>query len=121
MFSVNPSAMFELRGIKKPLASMVKWGFTYNIAWRIFNNKAIRIDLAHLEILCLNLNCTPNDIIQWQPAKDAPQNPAHPLQALRPKTDTQTITQMLSDFPVDKVEELEKAILLLKNKTTSEQ
>lgn len=118
MFFCNPKKMFELRGIKKPLPTLVKWGLTYNIAWRIFNGQATRIDLAHVEILCLNLNCTPNDILEWHPAKDTPDRPDHPLQALRPKQNAQTITQLLSDFPVDKIEELEKAIQDLKNKNT---
>jgi len=112
--------MFELRGIKKPLASMVKWGLTYNIAWRVFNGQISRIDLNHLETLCLNLNCTLNDIIEWHPTKDTPELPDHPLQALRPKKDNQTIAQLLTDFPVEKVEELEKLIRELKTKSTEE-
>lgn len=116
MLFVNPTKIFALRNIPKPYASMVKWGLTYNIAWRIYQGQVTRIDLAHLEIICLNLNCTPNDIIEWHPANDTPQRPDHPLQALQPKKDDKTLTQILSDFPPDKVQELEKAIQELKNK-----
>ena len=114
MIICNPHPIFELRGIKKPLAFMVNLGFTYNIAWRIFNNKVTRFDLAHLDTLCVHLKCTPNDILQWNPPADTAAD--HPLQALRPKTNQQTIAQMLSDFPVVKVAELEKAIQELKQK-----
>lgn len=117
MLYCNPQRMFELRGIKKPLPFMVKNGFSYNVAWRYFHGQVTRADLEHIETLCLQLNCTPNDLLEWHPAKDVPQNPSHPLNALRPKTDTQTITQLLSDFPTDKIEELQKAILELKNTT----
>ena len=119
MLFCNPKKMFELRGIKNPLAFMVKNGFSYNVAWRFFNGQVTRVDIQHIETLCIQLNCTPNDIFQWQPPADFPDNPSHPLQALRPKPDTKTIAQLLSDFPTDKVEELEKAILQLKNKNSN--
>jgi len=110
MFYCNPKKMFELRNIANPYATMVKWGLSYNTAWRIYQGQVSRIDLAHIERLCINLNCTPNDIIEWYPQKDAPKLPNHPLQALRPKTDAPSLGQMLSDFPVEKLEELGKFI-----------
>ncbi len=115
MLFCNPQKMFELRGIKKPLTFMTQNGFSYNVAWRYFNGQVTRIDLTHIETLCIHLNCTPNDIIEWHPDKTVPENPAHPLQSLRPKTDNPTITQLLSDFPTDKVDELADAIRHLKN------
>jgi DNA-binding Xre family transcriptional regulator len=114
MLSINFHPIFELRGIKKPLAFMVKCGLTYNTAWRFNNGKIDRVDIKHLSNLCVALSCTPNDVLQWNSHAETVLPPNHPLHALKPAANTTSIPELLQNFPLDKLAELQKAIENLK-------
>lgn len=38
--------------------------------------------MAYMERLCLLLNCTPNDLLEWKPGEQQQNNKEHPLNAL---------------------------------------
>jgi DNA-binding Xre family transcriptional regulator len=120
MLTLNLHKIFEVRGIKKPLAFMVKCGLTYNTAWRFLNGPLRRVDMKHLGKLCYELNCTPNDILQWHAPPNTIENADHPLNALKPAVNQPTISQLLQNFPISKLQDLQKAIEELKDSPSAQ-
>ena len=82
----NIPKLFKLRNISKPRIFLSQNGFY------IFTDKKSRhlprcrsnISVNVVEKLCLALNCTPNDLLEWIPSKDSQVPENHPLHALKP-------------------------------------
>jgi DNA-binding Xre family transcriptional regulator len=84
MFYFNFSKIFNLRGIKYPFAYLQTKGFSRSQARLITSRGASSLRLKTLEQLCILLSCTPNDVLEWYPAKDLQLHSAHPLHKLIP-------------------------------------
>lgn len=117
MLTTNFSKMFEVRGIKNPYTYLLQNGFSRSVAWRICEENYVKIDLRYLETLCSLLHCTPHGMLEWVPDNDAEDNGQHPLNNLKPKKKNAPISKLIAQFPVDKIEELQKAMEEIKNKT----
>ena len=96
IFNLNP--IFIARGIKKPSQYLIK---TLKIspatATDIKLGRAKTITLRHLELLCTQLNCTPNDLLAWVPEKGV-DTTNHPMNALIP-TEREELTQYIQTLP----------------------
>lgn len=119
MLTTNFDKMFDLRGIKNPYTYLLQNGFSRTVAWRICQNDFVKLDLFYLEKLCLLLHCTPHDVLEWIPDSNPQDNEQQPLNNLKPKKKSNRLSKLIDQFPVDKIEELEKAIEEIKNKKTS--
>ncbi|MCX6198211.1 MAG: helix-turn-helix transcriptional regulator [Bacteroidetes bacterium] len=117
MLTTNFNKMFELRGIKNPYTYLLQQGFSRSVAWRICEEDYVKIDLNYLETLCTLLHCTPHDVLEWKPDSDAEDNGQHPLSSLKPKKKNTRLSKLIEQFPVDKIEELEKAMEEIKSKS----
>ncbi len=60
ILDLNPILM--ARNIKTPFSYLLKIGFSSVAASKILKKDAIQINFKQLTSLCLNLNCTPNDL-----------------------------------------------------------
>jgi DNA-binding Xre family transcriptional regulator len=67
MMYFNFSKLFKLRGISKGTKFLEKHGLSYNQAYRMLYYRSSETHLKLLEKVCLALNCTPNDLIEWKP------------------------------------------------------
>lgn len=67
MLRLNIKAVCKLRGISKPQAWLVKSGFPKSTAANMGREEYENLPLVHLEKMCLLLNCTPNDLLRWEP------------------------------------------------------
>lgn len=83
MLTINLRNIFNLRGIEKPQAWMIKSGIQQNSARRLLNNEQQHIRFDDLEALSLGLNCSISELFIWQPDSKAADLPGHPLQAIR--------------------------------------
>lgn len=110
MLIYNFQRVFKARGIDKPHAFLVKNGFTRNVATRMCTNKTDKIFLKHLEKVCLLLNCTPNDIIEWKPGIKSQNNADTALFALKKKQKSKGAEELLRGLPLSKLEELARII-----------
>ncbi len=102
--------VFQARGIDRPFSFLKKVGFSDNFAVKVNQNKVVRLDLKHMEQLCLQLRCTPNDFMVWVPENGQKVDAEHPLQEIKRNDEQVEITQMLSKIPLGKLASIKKLI-----------
>ena len=109
MLVTNIDKLFKLRGITKPKKFLVENGFSNITAYNITNYRFSALKLDKVEKLCLALNCTPNDLLDFHPDKNVviPEN--HPLLKLCPEKFF-NISEIAKDIPIEKLSELKKTI-----------
>ena len=67
--------------------------------------------LETVEKLCLALNCTPNDLLEWVPSKDMATNSAHSLNALkRNEAILNNMAQLMNSVSLEKLEKIQEII-----------
>ena len=107
MLIFNMHRVFDLRGVDKPHAYLVKNKFAPSSASSLLNYRTDNIRIKALEKLCVALNCTPNDFFEWHDggANDLPET--HELNSLRRAQITKTFSEMIKNVPVDKLADVE--------------
>lgn len=110
MLQINLTRLFKARGIEQPYKFLVRNGFVPFTAHKYKNGKVDAIRLDHIERLCILLNCTPNDILEWLPQDLLDDTPNHPLQKIRKRDKKIEINKMLNNLSLDKLEEIEKML-----------
>lgn len=83
MLTLNLSNIFKARNITKPYAFLIKAGISHNLATRLVNHKVESMQFRHIELLCLLLNCEPNDLFHWIPDKSVMISEKHSLHKLK--------------------------------------
>ena len=105
MIYLSLRQMFEKRAILNPYAFLQDHGFKPHTIRRILNNDYTHLHLDHLEMLCGLLHCTPNDLLAWNGSSKHVTTANHPLTALKRNANPIRLSQMLSNIPLDKVDE----------------
>lgn len=82
---LNIKQLCHERGIKHPLAELKKAGISHFVASAYLKEKKPQFVMAHIEILCNLLRCTPNDLFKWVPDDKKDDYPENPLQTIRKK------------------------------------
>lgn len=59
---INLDSILRIRNIQTPFSYLIRLGISSTSASKILSGKAVQINLKQITSLCLNLNCTPNDI-----------------------------------------------------------
>ncbi len=115
MLLFNPKKIFLQRGIEKTTGFLVKIGFSYSTASRFLKSKSRFVKIRDIERLCIALNCTPNDLFEWQAdAKSVlPEN--HSLNALEKSGQTKNLRELVKDIPSDKLKLIENLLEELKS------
>jgi DNA-binding Xre family transcriptional regulator len=107
MLIFNLKRVFALRAIDKPSGFMFRHGISRQTTYNLLNQETSVVKIEHIEILCRQLNCTPNDLFEWQGgANSLPEN--HSLNDLKRNQDAQGIKEMVRDIPLEKMESLIK-------------
>ncbi len=114
MLKWNFKRLCKMRGIEKPYSFFIKLGISHTIASNMATDKLDKILLRHLEKNCLELNCTPNDLLDWVPADKKLDTPDTALYVLKKEGKADDAAELLGKLPAKKLEELAK--LLRKNK-----
>ncbi len=110
MLIYNFKRVFKARGIDKPRAFLISHGFPRGIATSIATNKVDRFALKHLEKLCLILNCTPDDLLEWKPSDKKEDTPGTALYILKKESRQSGTEELLRGLPLSKLEELAKVL-----------
>jgi DNA-binding Xre family transcriptional regulator len=113
MLKYNIKSLCTARGISKPVGHLIKAGINTNMASQLINNKIAAIKPAVLEKLCVYLNCTPNDLMEWIP-DDKTNSTNHPLETLIHKQLPTQLQTIVADIPVNKLKQFEEKMLELK-------
>jgi DNA-binding Xre family transcriptional regulator len=109
MLVLNIKKELAAKNINNPLPWLVKIGIPKNSAFKLLSGKAKRVDLSHIELICLHLNCTPNDLLSWTPHAHAQQRlKNHPLQEIKGGTETPDVQHYVKQLSRKSIAELEK-------------
>ncbi len=108
MLRYNLSKIFSARGIYYKTAYLNKLGFSPRVSNRIAREEFVSLTPNHLEVLCLALNCTPNDLMEWQPDKPEMLNEDVQLKKLLSAENKFNIMKIINGVPIDKMEEFSK-------------
>lgn len=114
MLTFNFHRILQARAISRPHKFLISHGISPSYATRLVKNCIRSIDVVNLEKLCLALNCTPNDLLQWTPPKDLDNADNHPLSAL--KHEENNIVLALKSLPPGKIKEAEALLFALAEK-----
>lgn len=100
MLKLNLVRALQLRGVKSHARFLHELGFAASSVRGLLNDTFWQIKYEHLEKLCVALNCTPNDLFEWQPDASQQIAPTHSLNKLKKKN----LAQMLNDIPLENFE-----------------
>lgn len=116
MLKLNLQRVLVLRGIENPVAFMLKIGLSRTITYNILGRREIAVRYQDLEKLCAALNCTPNDIFDWQPDAKTDLPETHSLHSIKRETATATLKSLMNDLPIEQLVEVQNFIGELKNR-----
>jgi hypothetical protein len=117
MLRFNVMRVMNLRGTHQPWVFMVQNGFIRSTASNFFNGNVLEIKIKHIEKLCLLLNCTPSDLFEWQTdANSSVLYKTHALKSLVREKSAPTITEIVKDLPIEKMEEISELLKQIKDK-----
>jgi DNA-binding Xre family transcriptional regulator len=68
MITIFIEPLMRAKGLKPSASLLHKWGINRMMASRIIKGDISQIQFEVLEILCANLNCTPNDLLNYNPS-----------------------------------------------------
>jgi len=110
MLKYNFNRIFKARGIERPFTYLRKAGFSDNFATKAKNNRVKRLNLEIIERLCIQLHCTPNDLMEWVPDNGHEIGKDHPINIIKKSVKVVDITRTLNSVPLGKLEEIESLI-----------
>lgn len=74
--------VLKVKGYKPNTHILQRMGLRYTAANRLIKGETRSLTLDHLEMLCVFLNCTPNDILNFSSDPDNQLSADHPLNSL---------------------------------------
>ena len=107
MLYYNLKRIFKARGIEKPYTFLIVNGFSERYAYKLNKGVVADMKLKYLEKVCEILNCTPHDILVWEPDKKTVAIDNHPLSILRGNNQTLDVLNELRTMPLQEIEELQ--------------
>lgn len=115
MLYINLRRVMRLRGVEDHYKMLVELGFAPATARNFLGYGVRRITFEHLEQLCLALNCTPNDLLEWKPNDNQATAEAQALIKLK-RNQEEDLQKLLGSMPMEQIEQAFGIIQELKNK-----
>ncbi len=107
MMKFRVEFLLKEKGIKGRYKFLAKAGFNYSAAYDLLKGKRENITMRQLENLCLLLQCTPMDILEWKPGANVAIDEHHPMFSLI-RSPKPPLAERLKSIPYDKLAELER-------------
>lgn len=104
MLHYNIERAILMRGHINPKAYLKRMGFTRFIVSNLLS-KPQNIRMEHIEKLCLELHCTPNDLMELEPSESKPMEENHPLKKLIRTDSMQPMREAILRLPPEKLSE----------------
>ena len=99
--------MLAARNIKSPHAFLTKIGIQSHAAQKMLHGESIQINHSQLTILCLHLNCTPNDLFALRNLTPPEDHTLNGLRKFNPEN-AHKIEAWLSSKSIQEIEEMMK-------------
>lgn len=114
MLNINVKRVMRLRGVGNGYKMLLEMGFAPATARRFLKSESSRIDFDYLEIICLALNCTPNDLFEWKPPETVVNTAEQALNKLK-RDGKEDISKLLRSLPLEKFERVANIMQELKD------
>lgn len=115
MLILNLNRMMSVRGIDRVYNFLASNGFVHSTASKMANDKLASIKPSQIGKLCVLLNCTPNDLFDWQPDAKNQLPEDHALNALVREEIAPDLKKLLRGIPVERIGEVENLLKGLKD------
>ncbi|HBG40736.1 MAG TPA: hypothetical protein DDZ96_14155 [Porphyromonadaceae bacterium] len=80
VFNLHP--FLQIRGVTNPRRFLIDLGINHITAAKLLKGEMSSLRLEHVAKICQALRCTPNDLLEWVPDKNALLDAEHPLNKL---------------------------------------
>lgn len=109
--------IFIARNILHPFTYLKKIGISGTTATKMLRGDAVQLNFRQLTTLCLNLNCSPNDLLALRQMELPQQHGLHVLHQLVPQTETTSINDWLATKTAEEVQEILRQIMTIESNT----
>ncbi|MFY0482280.1 helix-turn-helix domain-containing protein [Flavobacterium sp. PLA-1-15] len=103
---LNLEPIMTLRNVKYPSAFLVKLGLNQGSVSKMLKGEAVQLNFQQLTLMCVHLNCTPNDLFSLREMKVPATHALTALPVYAPKEKETTVTEWLAGKSVEEVREL---------------
>lgn len=83
MLKLEIKELLVTKGYKPGIRLLMRIGIAHRAAGRILRGETKSISHKHMELLCIFLNCTPNDLYNFVPDSERQVAPGHMLMSIR--------------------------------------
>ena len=104
MIKWNLERIFAAKGINKPNKFLIDNGHSSSYATDLMHHRVNSVSLVKLEMLCVSLNCTPNDLFAFVPDKKVALPEAHALNSLKKSDLIEEMATRMQGLPMEKIE-----------------
>lgn len=111
MLRLNTKKIFAARAIDRPQAFLRKKGFSPHTASDIATGRTAQIKFKVLEKLCLALNCTPHDVMEWEPDEVVKNPEQFEMRILIKDKEIIKLNEQLRGLTLTDVEEVNRFVL----------
>ena|SRR6476620_4719320 len=109
MIRLNITRILKIKGITEPNQFFIQSGHSPSYTYHLLRNNLNSLSMEKLEMLCIQLNCTPNDLLTYEPGKRVVP-PGHALHSLTKTETIAEVNKLLHNLPMEKIEELYKVL-----------
>lgn len=106
MIRWNLKRIFTAKGVLTPNKFLIQNGHSKSYASSLMNGAVRSVSLDKLEMLCVSLNCTPNDLFDFVPDKKVSVPEGHALNSIRKSDFIEDIAKRMQDLPMEQIEEM---------------
>lgn len=112
MLQINLNILMRKRNIRNPRQFLIRRaGINHVMATKILKNEVELLRMSHLEAICRELRCTPNEVFDWKPqAHETPLPEHHPLLKLSGKEAEAAFLAKLGNMSSDELREAMKKL-----------
>ncbi|RZK00475.1 MAG: XRE family transcriptional regulator [Flavobacterium sp.] len=103
---VDLKSVLNSRGINQPTAFLLQIGISTTSVHKMLRGQTVQVNMKQLTALCLNLNCTPNDLFALRDMTLPKHHALNALQVYRPETNEQSLREWLAGKSLEEVREL---------------
>lgn len=110
MLKLSAKNLFAAKVIVSPQGFLRNNGFSPSTANDIVVGKVRHIKLDALEKLCLVLNCTPHDVLEWEPDASITEPMKFELSALMKAKEVIKLSEQLRGMTIAEIEDVNRYV-----------
>jgi DNA-binding Xre family transcriptional regulator len=110
MLTLYINEFLAKKGYRSTAWGLRKIGMPVSAAYKLTGNRVKSVKLEHLELICKVFDCTPNDLLNYQPENKNSISPGHSLLKICKSSGNPTPMELIKQL---RPEEIEQARIML--------